>query len=116
MDGVVERYLLAVANHDWASLEACLADDVVRVGPFGDAYSPKGPYMAFVEKLMLSLKGYSMSVERIVDAGSVVVAELTETIEMGGKVLVTPEALVFDLDDDGLIARVDIFIKRLADN
>ncbi len=115
MAGVVETYLRAVAEHDWAALARCLADDVVRVGPFGDTYTPKAPYVAFLEELMPSLEGYSMKVDRIVDAGSVVVAELTETLEMGGKVHVTPEALVFDLDEDGLIVKVDIFIKRLPD-
>ncbi len=115
MMSVVERYLQAVVEHDWAGLAECLAEDVVRVGPFGDTYTPKAPYLAFLEEVMPSLEGYSMEVERIVDAGPVVVAELTETVEIGGKVHVTPEALVFDLDADGRIAKVDIFIKRLAD-
>ena len=101
-------------DHDWAGLAACMTDDVVRVGPFGDTYTPKGPYVVFLEQLMPSLEGYSMEVERITEAGSVVVAELTETLEMGGTVHVTPEALVFDLDPDGLIQRVNIFIKRLS--
>lgn len=114
MTGVVEKYLRAVVDHDWATLSECLAEDVVRVGPYGDTYAPKAPYVAFLEELMPSLEGYSMHVERIVDAGSVVVAELTETVEIGGKVHVTPEALVFDLGDDGRIAKVDIFIKRLT--
>jgi hypothetical protein len=34
---------------------------------------------------------------------------------MAGKVYVTPEALVFDLDAEGRIAKVDIFIKRLGE-
>jgi ketosteroid isomerase-like protein len=110
----VERYLKAVAEHDWPALAGCLTDDVVRVGPFGDTYTPKGPYLEFVEELMPTLKGYSMEVERIVESGNVVVAELTETVEMGGSIYVTPEALVFDLDSDGLISRVDIFIKSLG--
>jgi ketosteroid isomerase-like protein len=114
MASVVERYLRAVVDHDWASLADCLADDVVRVGPFGDTYTPKDPYVAFLKKLMPSLEGYSMHLERIVEAGSVVVAELTETMEIGGKVHVTPEALVFDIDPDGRIVKVDIFIKRLG--
>lgn len=114
MPGVVERYLKAVVDHDWAGLADCMTDDVVRVGPFGDTYTPKGPYIEFLENLMPSLEGYSMEIERIVDAGNVVVAELTETLEMGGTVYVTPEALVFDLDAGGLISRVNIFIKRLG--
>jgi ketosteroid isomerase-like protein len=112
--GVVERYLKAVVEHDWTDLAACLTDDVVRVGPFGDTYAQKRPYLEFLEQLMPSLEGYSMVVERIVEAGNVVVAELTETVELGGTVHVTPEALVFDLDAEGLISRVSIFIKRLA--
>lgn len=114
MGGVVEQYLKAVVDHDWARLARCLTDEVVRIGPFGDTYTPKGPYLEFLEELMPSLEGYSMEVERITEAGSVVVAELTETVEMAGAVYVTPETLVFDLDDDGLISRVNIFIKRLA--
>jgi hypothetical protein len=115
MVSVVERYLRAVVDHDWGALADCLADDVIRVGPFGDTYTPKGPYVAFLEELMPSLEGYSMDVERIVEAGPVVVAELTETVEIGGNVHVTPEALVFDIDPDGRIVKVDIFIKRLTD-
>lgn len=113
MSGVVGRYLKAVVDHDWVELASCMTDDVVRVGPFGDTYTPKGPYVDFLEKLMPSLEGYSMEIGRITEAGNVVVAELTETVKMGGKVHVTPEALVFDLDTGGLIKRVDIFIKRL---
>jgi hypothetical protein len=114
MSDAVERYLKAVVEHDWPALADCLTDAVVRVGPFGDTYTLKGPYLDFLEELMPSLKGYSMEVERIIEAGSVVVAELTETVEMGGGVYVTPEALVFDLDSDGLISRVNIFIKSLG--
>jgi ketosteroid isomerase-like protein len=112
---VVERYLRSLVDHDWDALDACLADDVVRIGPFGDTYEPKAPYMAFITKLMPSLEGYDMRVDRIVDSGDVVVAELTETVEIGGTVYVTPEALIFGLDSDGLIAKVDIFIKTLGE-
>jgi hypothetical protein len=112
--GVVERYLKAVVDHDWPALERCLAEDVVRVGPFGDTYSPRGPYLEFISELVPSLEGYSMVIDRTVYAGNVALAELTETVDMGGTVYVTPEALVFDLDSDGLILKVDIFIKRLG--
>jgi len=107
----VERYLRAVVDHDWEAFGSCLAEGVVRIGPFGDAYSPKGPYVEFVAELMPQLDGYSMRVDRIVDGGRVVVALLSETVEMGGVVRVTPEALVFDMGPDGLIEKVDIYIK-----
>jgi ketosteroid isomerase-like protein len=110
---VVERYLEAVAGHDWEALAGCLAEDVVRVGPFGDTYTPKGPYLEFLVGLMPTLAGYSMKVERVLYAGSVALAELSETVEVDGRVVETPEALVFDLDGSGRIARIGIYIRRL---
>lgn len=110
----MERYLDAVAGHDWEALRGCLAEDVVRVGPFGDTYTPKGPYLEFLTALMPTLGGYSMRVDRVLYAGSVAVAELSETVEVDGSPVETPEALVFDLDDDGRITRIGIYIRRQA--
>ncbi|MDE3087533.1 MAG: nuclear transport factor 2 family protein [Acidobacteriota bacterium] len=112
MTGIVERYLEAVVGHDWEALTSCLAEDVVRVGPFGDAYTPRDPYVAFLAGLMPGLPGYSMRVDRVTYAGNRAFAELSETVEVDGAPLETPEALVFDLDDEGLIARIGIYIQR----
>src|SRR5215469_10243494 len=112
MAGIVERYLEAVVAHDWETLAACLTEDVVRVGPFGDTYTPRDPYVAFLAGLMPSLPGYSMRVDRVVYAGDVAVAELSETVELDGTPVETPEALVFDLAGDGRIARIGIYIQR----
>ena len=112
---VVERYLDRMVAHDWEAMAACLADDVVRVGPFGDVYTPKEPYVAFLAALMPTLAGYSMRVGRIVETAGTVVVELTETVEFDGTVIVTPEALVVDLDEAGLIGRIAIYIQRLGD-
>ncbi len=110
---VVERYLEAVAGHDWVTVAECLTEDVVRVGPFGDTYSPRGPYVEFLAGLMPTLAGYSMDVERVVSAGSVALAQLSETVEIEGEPVVTPEVLVFDLDAAGRICRIEIYIRRL---
>jgi len=112
---VVERYLDRLVAHDWAALATCLADDVVRVGPFGDTYTPRDAYVAFLSELMPSLPGYSMRVERVVTAGCVTVVELSETVEMAGTPVHTPEALVFDVDEDGRIAHIAIYIQRLGE-
>lgn len=108
----MERYLEAVVGHDWDALADCLAEDVVRVGPFLDTYTPRGPYVEFLAGLMPGLPGYSMRVDRVLYQGNVAVAQLSETVEIDGMPLETPEALVFDLDDDGRIARIEIFIQR----
>jgi hypothetical protein len=38
-------------------------------------------------------------------------AELSETVELDGKPMRTPEVLVFELTGDARIARVDVFIQ-----
>jgi len=90
----------------------CLTPDVVRVGPFGDTYSPRDRYAQFLAELMPQLANYSMNVARVTYGDAVVVAELSETMDVDGAPLETPEALVFDLDDSGRIARIAIYIQR----
>ena len=68
--------------------------------------------MAFIADLMPKLKGYLMEVHSVAYASDArAYAELSETVESGGKPMRTPEVLVFELSGDGCIARVDIFIQ-----
>jgi hypothetical protein len=103
---VVERFLDRMVAHDWEAMAACVADGVERTGPFCDVYRGKKDYVTFISDLLPGLGGYAMKVDRVVYAGKVAVAELTETVDGSD----TPEALVFDLVDDGLIARISIYI------
>jgi SnoaL-like domain len=111
---VVESYLAAVAGHDWAALGASVTPDVVRIGPFGDRYDGREDYVGFLSALMPTLPGYAMDVARVTytDGGRRVFAELSETVELDGVATVTPEVLVFDLDPEGLIRRIEIFTRR----
>jgi ketosteroid isomerase-like protein len=111
---IVERYLDRMVAHDFDAMAECLAEDVVRVGPYGDTYTPRATYVAMLSKLMPSLPGYAMEISRVVVSGTVVVVELSETVEVAGAALVTPEALVFELDDAGLIAHIAIYIQQLG--
>jgi hypothetical protein len=113
-DKVVEGYLEAVATQDWARMRSAIRDDIVRIGPFGDVYEGSQPYVEFLSALMPSLPGYSMNVARVtyLEANRRAVAELSETVTVDGAPLVTPEVLLFDLDADGLIARIEIFTRR----
>ncbi len=101
-----------MVTHDWAALTQCLHPDVVRVGPFGDTYSPRGPYVTFLSSLLPTLVEYDLTIERMVAHQSVVVVQLSEAMEIDGSVDVTREVLVFDTDGTGLITRIDIFIQR----
>jgi ketosteroid isomerase-like protein len=113
MSGIVERYLEAIAAQDWDALRATVRDDIVREGPFGDVYRGVDPYVEFLSAVMPTLPGYSMDVARVtyVDDGRRAFAELSETVELDGTPTVTPEVLVFDLDD-GLITHVAIYTRR----
>ena len=112
--GVVESYLDSVVTHDWARLSTLLRDDILRVGPYGDTYSGRADYVGFLEGLMPTLPGYSMSVQAVTytGGGQRAFAELMETVTVDGKPHVTPEVLVFDIDADGLIAHIAIYIQR----
>jgi ketosteroid isomerase-like protein len=115
MTDVVERYLDRMVAHDFDAMAACLAEDVVRVGPFGDTYTPRDVYVAMLSQLMPSLPGYAMRIDRVVGLDDrLVLVELTETVEIQGAPLDTPEALVFELDDAGLIAHISIYIQTLG--
>jgi hypothetical protein len=64
---------------------------------------------------MPKLKGYSMDLHRVTYPNDrLAFAELSETVEVDDKPTLTPEVLVFELDDDGLISRVDIFIQTVG--
>lgn len=111
--GVVERYLLALTDHDWDALAACLTDDVVRVGPYGDTYESKETYLTFLTDLMPTLPGYSMQISRVTYGDGVAYAELSETVSVGGAPLLTPECLVARITPEGLISRIDVFTQTL---
>lgn len=110
--GVVMRYLEGIVAHDWEAVASCLAEDVVRIGPFGDTYSGRRTYLDFLSGLMPTLQEYSMRVDRLETEGRLAVVELTETMSIEGRTVATPEALLFDLDARGLIGRIGIYIQR----
>jgi hypothetical protein len=88
-----------------------LADDIVRVGPYGDRFAGRDEYMAYIADLMPKLAGYVMDLQRVTYVGDALAfAELSETVVLGTP-MVTSEVLVFALDGDRRITRVDIFIQ-----
>jgi ketosteroid isomerase-like protein len=115
-DGVIERYLQALVDGDWTTFASCLADDdFTRVGPYGDTYSTKSDYVAFLSDLMPTLAGYVLDVSRVTYTGDgLAFAELSETVEVDGTPLRTPECLTFELATDGRIRRVEVFTQSRA--
>ncbi len=100
--------------HEWDALGACLTPTVIRVGPFGDTYTPRDRYVAFLSELLPNLEGYSMHLHRVFYCDRVALAQLSENVTLDGVDTETREALVFDLDEDGRIERIEIFIQRVT--
>lgn len=114
---VVERYLDCLTAHDWDGLAGTLADDgLTREGPFCDLIEGKANYLAYLRKIITDLHGHRLDVQRVshVDARLCYV-ELTEAFEFDGVARRWPECLLFERDDDGLIAHVSVFFKQRQD-
>lgn len=110
---ILERYFDALRARDWEALASCLSDDVHRTGPYLDDVRGRQPYVDFLAKVLPSLSGYELAVSRIRKvAPDSAIVELSETVEVEGVRKEFPEVLLFDFDAQGLISRVDIYIKQ----
>ncbi|MGQ0823697.1 MAG: nuclear transport factor 2 family protein [Actinomycetota bacterium] len=110
MTDPVERYLAGLAAHDWAAVEASLAADVERIGPYGDRYRGRADYTNFLRATIEPLDSYELTVRRVLRAGSTVIVELRESVDDNGARLHTDEAVVFDVADDE-ISRVAVYLR-----
>ena len=110
---VLARYFEALQKQDWESLGSCLADNVHRTGPYLDTVHGKEAYVEFLAGVIPTLRNYALEVHEVrsLEGGSVL-ALLSEILDRDGVRTAFPEALVFDFDVDGLIQRVDIYIKQ----
>jgi hypothetical protein len=113
--GAVQRYLTCLAVHDWDGLAATIAqDDLVRDGPYCDVVEGKQPYLNFLRGVFDSLQGYQLDVRRISQISDrLCYVELAESFDIDGVPTAYPECLVFELNSDGLINRVSVFIKHV---
>jgi limonene-1,2-epoxide hydrolase len=108
---VVERYLAALRSHDWDAVSECLAHDVERIGPYGDTFRDRDSYVAYLREVLTGLSGYALEVGRVVGSADTVFVELAETVDDGDERLRTHEGLVFDLDGEGRIRRVAVYLR-----
>jgi limonene-1,2-epoxide hydrolase len=107
---VVQRYLDGLAAADWGAVNASLAPDVERVGPFRDIFRGREEYAAFLQNTVSALSGYELVIGDMIADGNRVAVELSETVDDGNARLHTDETVVFDIAD-GLIARVAVYLQ-----
>lgn len=113
MAAVVDQYLAALDHQDWSGLAATLSDgEFERIGPYCDVVGSKSAYVAYLDRVISALPEYRLVPERVVSAERIVYAEITESCVHEGEKMAFPEVLVFDLDDDGLIRRVQVYMMQ----
>jgi hypothetical protein len=111
---VVEDFVDAYGAHDWDRLATCFSSEsFTRIGPYADVISGRDEYLAFLRRVVPTLKGnYRLLAERVTYAGSVAVGELVEHLEVDGELRDIPEVIVFDLDGDGRIKKMRLFLQQ----
>jgi hypothetical protein len=113
----VEQFLDRYDARDFDALADCLSStDFQRVGPYGDRIDSASEYVAFLRDVVPTLgERYRLVTERVLSGDGFAVAELTEEYEVGGELRRTPEVIVFDLDADGRIRRMHLYVRRVHD-
>jgi limonene-1,2-epoxide hydrolase len=111
---IIDTYVKALQEHDWAALADTLSDvGLRRVGPFLDVVEGKDAYVAFLSGLMPTLQNYRLTVDRVSELPSgEAVVELRERLDVDGVSQEFPEAIFFGFDGRGLISTVRIYIQQ----
>jgi ketosteroid isomerase-like protein len=107
--GVVERFFVYLTARDWAAFGALLADDVERVGPFGDRAVGRARYVDFLQGLVPS--DYGNDVHRITYAadGRSAFARVTEHLVYPHGTFHLEEAYAFEIGENGSIEHLEVF-------
>jgi ketosteroid isomerase-like protein len=108
-NGTIERFFERLTAQDWEGLAAVVATDVERIGPFGDRVVGRADYVNLLRASVPS--DYANDVHRITYAGDghSGFARVTEHLHYPDQELHLEEAYWFRVDDDGLLARVEVF-------
>jgi ketosteroid isomerase-like protein len=106
---IVEGFFAYLTARDWEHLRVVLSQNVERVGPFADVVTGRDRYLDFLRGTVPS--EYRNDVRRIVAAadGRAAFARVTEHLHYGEQERRLEEAYSFDIGDDGLISRIEIY-------
>ncbi len=116
--GAAERFLDRYNARDFDGLLECFSPtDFHRIGPYGDHIDSAAEYVAFLRDVVPTLGDrYRLLPERVFHTGgAVAVAEVTEEYEVDGALRRTPEVILFELDDDGRITGMRLYVQRVHD-
>jgi hypothetical protein len=111
---VVEEFLQHYGAHDWDALAGVFSKKrFKRIGPYVDVIDGAYAYLDFLRRVVPTLQdNYRLLPVRIVYSGNAAVAELIERLEVDGVLTDIPEAIVFTLDDEGLIEEMHLYLQQ----
>ncbi|MBW2498480.1 MAG: nuclear transport factor 2 family protein [Deltaproteobacteria bacterium] len=116
-EDVVAKFWRGVDEHDWDLISSTITDDFERHGMYGteaDTCRGNANYMEFVSKVIGRMDHHDLKARKIFrsEDGRKAVAECIETIRPPGEEPLRMHFInILDLNEDGLITRLDIFWK-----
>jgi hypothetical protein len=114
--GAVEDYISYYGSHQWEKLRTVFDRvDFKRTGPYLDVFTDVDKYVDFLEEVVPTMGAdYELQIERIVytPGAKVAFGQLIEHLELEGVMTDIPETIIFDLNDDGLIRRMSLYLKQ----
>ena len=108
-DDTIERFFTHLTARAWESLAQILSEDVVRIGPFGDAVSGRAQYLDLLRGTVPS--EYGNDVHRIMYAPDrrAAFARVSEHLHYAEQDLDLEEAYAFEIDPEGRLTRVEVY-------
>jgi hypothetical protein len=109
VDSPIAAYRAAAEAHDVDGMVACLRDDVVLSSPITDRFAFRGK--AQLRDLLEDVEAVVSDVVYVSDVGD----DRTRVLTLEGRIGRQPfgEALVITVDDDGLIATLQLYARPL---
>ena len=106
---IVKYFFSRLTAREWDQLGTILDQEVVRIGPFGDQLIGRETYLDFLRAAVPP--DYGNDVIRIISTpdGLFAFARVTEHLRYGEKEFHLDEAYSFDIGQDGLIRRVEVY-------
>ena len=113
--GAAEDYISYYGAREWQQMRTVFDhSDFKRTG-YNDVFTDPDEYVDFLEEIVPTMGAdYELKIERIVYAPGEKVAfgQFIEHLELKGSMTDLPETIIFDLNDEGLIRRMSLYLKQ----
>jgi hypothetical protein len=107
-----------LATYDWEAFRALLSPDVERIGPFGERLVGRDAYVELMAgdrqdasdprlRTTWDLHRVAYSADR-----RSAFARITAHVPQGDRDLAIEQTLAYDLDENGLISRIEVFWRQ----